>query len=144
MTSASASFRSIHLPPHAVRFRTSRSSGPGGQNVNKLDTRVEAIIDVNAVPGLSPGDRSLVRQHLRNRLNADGDLCVVSQRSRSQWQNRQHALERAVQLLEEALRPRAPRIATRPTAGAKRRRTDSKRLRSAVKSARRRPAPDDD
>ncbi len=144
MTSSSSSPRLIILPPSAVRFRTSRSSGPGGQNVNKLDTRVEAIIDLDALPGLSDTDRGVLRQRLRNRLNGDGHLCVVSQRSRSQWQNRQLAQERAVDLIQEALTPRAPRVATRATAGSKRRRIESKRRRSAVKTHRRRPSGEDD
>jgi ribosome-associated protein len=136
--------RSIAIPPAAVWFRTSRSSGPGGQNVNKLDTRVEAIIDLELLPGLSADDRMRLQQHLRHRLNADGHLCIVSQRSRSQWQNRQMALERAIELIEAALRPRAPRVATRPTVGSRKKRVESKRRRSAVKVHRRRPSRDED
>lgn len=136
--------RSITIPPAAVWFRTSRSSGPGGQNVNKLDTRVEAIVDLELLPGLSEDDRHRLRQQLRNRLNADGHLCVVSQRSRSQWQNRQMAVERAIELLETALRPRAPRVSTRPTVGSKKKRVESKRRRSAIKVHRRKPSKDDE
>jgi ribosome-associated protein len=136
--------RSIEIPSAAVRFRTSRSSGPGGQNVNKLDTRVEAIIDLDLLPGLSADDGVRLRQQLRHRLNADGHLSVVSQRSRSQWQNRQTAVERALELIEAALRPRMPRVATRPTAFSRKRRIESKRRRSAVKVHRRRPSRDDD
>lgn len=135
--------RTIVIPAAAVQFRTSRSSGPGGQNVNKLDTRVEAIIDLELVPDLSSRDRSVVRTALHRRLNADGRLCVVSQRSRSQWQNRQFALERAQELLEAVLTPRAPRVPTRPTKASRQRRVESKKRRSEVKGSRRRPSHDE-
>jgi ribosome-associated protein len=138
-----ASRRPIVIPPAALRFRTSRSSGPGGQNVNKLDTRVEAVIDIDLLPGLSADDRFRIRQIVRHRLNADGHLSIVSQRSRSQWQNRQLALQRAIELIEAALQPRAPRVPTRPTAGSKKKRVESKRRRSAVKVHRRRPSGDE-
>lgn len=144
MTPPAPASSEIVLPPAAVRFRTSRSSGPGGQNVNKLDTRVEVIVDLDAMPALTESERGVIRQRLRSRLDRDGHLCVVSQRSRSQWQNRQTALERAAELIHDALTPRTPRVPTRPTSTSRHKRVESKRRRSGIKSNRRRPQGEDE
>lgn len=134
----------IAVPASALRFRTSRSSGPGGQNVNKLDTRVEVILDVDAIPGLTDDQRALLQGRLASRLDRTGALHVVSQRYRSQWQNKQAALERLVELLEDALTPERERRATRPTNASVRRRREHKRRLANKKSFRRRPSRDDD
>ncbi|MEK6650957.1 MAG: alternative ribosome rescue aminoacyl-tRNA hydrolase ArfB, partial [Bacteroidota bacterium] len=134
----------ILIPTSSLRFRTARSSGPGGQNVNKLDTRVEVVLEVESIPGLTHDQRALLQKRLGSRLDRTGALHVISQRHRSQWQNKVAALERLVELLETALTPERERRATRPTKASVRRRHAHKRNLANKKSSRRRPAHDDD
>jgi ribosome-associated protein len=117
-------------------FRTSRSSGPGGQNVNKLNTRVTVLFDVPASASLSEDQKRQVVSKLSTRMDRRGILHVVAQKHRSQEANRRAAVERLQQLLEEALTPAPVRRKTKVPAGARQRRLDEKKQRGRLKSQR--------
>jgi ribosome-associated protein len=127
--------RSVVLPLAEVELRFSRSSGPGGQHANTAETRVEAVLDVQASSALTEAQKRRVV------AKAGPMLRAVAQDERSQWRNRELAVERLVESLREALRVERRRVATKPTAAARERRLESKRRRSRVKRLRR--APDD-
>ncbi len=123
------------LPWIEVRF--SRSPGPGGQNVNKVNTRVTLLFDVSACAALSEAQKGRVRERLRTRMSRDGRLRVVSHRERSQAKNRAAAQIRLTELLTEATRVRKSRRRTQPTLASRERRLDSKRRRGDAKRQRR-------
>lgn len=129
--------RRIRIPESELTFRFSRSGGPGGQNVNKVSTRVEVIFDVAASPSLSDEDRSRVAAYAGARITKEGKLTVASERSRSQWKNREMAIERLVALLRASLAPQKRRIATVPTAGSRSKKLHSKKKQSEKKQRRR-------
>lgn len=124
------------IPLHEIEIRTSHSSGPGGQNVNKLETRVEARWNVDESGALTPVERARVKAALRSRITAQGLLRVTSQRHRSQARNREAAIERLRTLVAEALRPRKRRRPTAPTPGSEEARLREKRRRSRIKRIR--------
>ncbi|MBM4167557.1 MAG: aminoacyl-tRNA hydrolase [Ignavibacteria bacterium] len=128
--------RGVNIPLSEISFRTSRSSGSGGQHVNKTETRVELLFDVAASSGLTAAQRHRIREHLSSSLDADGVLHIVNQQSRSQWQNKQNAIEQFRELLRAALQPRKRRIATRPTNTSIERRLRKKKKMSARKRLR--------
>ena len=115
-----------------------RSSGPGGQNVNKVSTAVQLRFDVAHSPSLPEDVRQRLARLAGSRLTASGILVIDARRSRSQEQNRQDAIQRLVQLIRQATRPPKPRHSTKPTAASRQRRLDTKRRRGAVKEMRRR------
>lgn len=118
-------------------YKTSRSSGPGGQNVNKLNTRVELRFDVGSSMLLSENEKKKIKSKLGNRINSNGELLITSQSERSQLKNKQAATERFFQLLTLALQAVKKRKATRPTCSSVEKRLDKKRLLSQKKSLRR-------
>ena len=128
--------RGLAIPLAEIRMRTSRSSGPGGQHAQKTETRVEATFDVDASATLSDG------QKRRIRAKAGPVVRAVAQDERSQWRNRELALERLAQAIREALRTQRRRRATAPTKASKERRLDEKRQRSRTKRLRRPPQDD--
>jgi ribosome-associated protein len=133
----------LRIPESELQFRFTRSSGPGGQNVNKVATRVELTFDVARSPSLEEGKRDRLRQRLAGTMGRDGVLHLASQESRSQWKNRVDVVEKFVALLKKALAPQHRRIATRPSRGSKQSRVKQKRARSEKKVLRRRVATED-
>lgn len=126
----------LELPEAELTFTTSRSGGPGGQNVNKVDTRVTLLFDVAGSPSLSEEQRALIRERLSGRINKEGVLRVVSSRHRTQFANREAAQRRFVELLQQALMPDKDRIRVPVPAAAKERRLQAKRHRKRVKRER--------
>jgi ribosome-associated protein len=125
--------RSVAIPRSEIELRFSRSSGPGGQHAQKSDTRVDARFDVLASTALTDGQKRRVV------ARAGPVLRAVAQDERSQWRNRELAIERLVESLREALRVERRRVATKPSARARERRLEAKRRRSQLKRQRRPP-----
>jgi ribosome-associated protein len=128
--------RGVSIGRAEIRFRTSRSSGPGGQHAQKSETRVEALFDVEASPSLTDAQKQRVI------TRAGPVVKAVAEDERSQHRNRELALERLVSALREALRVRRPRQPTRPHREAVEQRLAAKKRRSDVKRLRR-PATDE-
>jgi len=133
----------LAIPEAELVLTASRSGGPGGQNVNKVATKVTLYFDVAGSPSLGPEQRERILARLATRISGDGVLRVSSQVHRTQSANRAQALARFIELLRWALAEEAPRKPTRPTRAARERRIADKRLHSRVKDARRRPATDE-
>ena len=125
--------RSVLLPVAEIELRFSRSSGPGGQHANTAETRVEAVLDVEASSALTEAQKRRVV------AKAGSTLRAVAQDERSQLRNRELAVERLVEQLREALKVQRRRVATKPTRASRERRLESKKRRSTTKRLRRRP-----
>ncbi|SHI35492.1 ribosome-associated protein [Hymenobacter daecheongensis DSM 21074] len=120
-----------------VQFQTSRSSGPGGQNVNKVESRVELRWRLAESALLSDEQKQMLLQKLASRLTAEGELLVVAQEDRSQLRNKETALLKFHQLLLKALHKPKARKATKPSKGAVRQRLESKKKHGEKKANRR-------
>ena len=125
--------RSVILPLDEIELRFSRSSGPGGQHAQRSETRVEAVFDVESSSALTPAQKRRVV------ARAGPVLRAIAQDERSQWRNRELAVERLVEALRVALRVERRRRPTAPTAASRERRLEQKRRRSATKRLRRPP-----
>lgn len=128
--------RALAIPLGEVELRTSRSSGPGGQHAQKTETRVEAVFDVESSTTLTEAQKARIRER------AGPVVRAVAQDERSQWRNRELALERLAAALREALRRERPRRPTAPTAASRERRLGEKKIRSKTKRLRRKPGDD--
>ena len=129
--------RSVLVPERELKWRFSRSSGPGGQSVNTADSRVELSLDVGNTTALGPVQRARVLERLAGRL-VDGVITVTASEHRSQLRNREAALERLAAILAEALKPPPPRRRpTRASRAAVERRLAAKRRRAKTKQLRR-------
>lgn len=128
---------SLSIPTSELEFRFSTSSGPGGQHVNKSETRVTLIFDVRHSPSLDEANRARLTARLAKRLDKKGILRLSVQELRSQKKNRSLAISRFQTLLAEALKVRKKRRKTRPGRGATERRLAAKRARSQRKKERR-------
>ena len=132
----------VEIPLDELRFRFTRSSGPGGQHVNKAATQVELSFDVAGSPSLSEAQKERLAARLRSWVSKEGVLRVTCQSTRSQKQNREEAIERFAALVERALHVPKARRRTRPSRASVERRLAAKRRRGAVKRQRRQGADD--
>ena len=126
----------LAIPDEEVSFITSRSGGPGGQNVNKLETRVTLRFDLLASPSLTDEQKARLAERLATRITRAGLLQVTSQKHRTQAENREASVARFAELLREGLHEEAPRKATKIPKAAKRRRIEAKRRRGSRKKER--------
>jgi ribosome-associated protein len=133
----------VAIPLAELSFRYARSSGPGGQHVQRTETKVELLFDLAGSPSLSDAQRRLAVGRLGSRLDQQGVLHLVSQAGRSQLENRADVIDRFQRLLAAALRPPKPRRPTRPSAAARQQRMEGKRRRGQAKRLRGRVGPDE-
>jgi ribosome-associated protein len=126
-----------------LRFEFARSSGPGGQNVNKVETKVRLLFDLQSSRSLNSAQRKQIEERLATRITKAGVLHISSQRHRTREANRRAAIERFVGLLAEALAEDEPRVPTRVPKAVQKRRLESKRRRSKKKAMRSRPGEED-
>jgi ribosome-associated protein len=117
-------------------FSASRSGGPGGQNVNKVSTKIELRFNISLSPGFSEEEKEIILRKLKNKINKEGELLIVSQTERSQLLNKQVAIEKFYLLISKALTIPKFRRATKPTFSSKVKRLDNKRSRGTIKKLR--------
>jgi ribosome-associated protein len=134
--------RALAIPLSEITFQFSRGSGPGGQNINRRETRVEILFDVSSSDSLSEEQRNRLLRRLAKRIDSEGILHIVARSHRSQLRNRQEAMERFVQVLQQGLRAPKRRVRSRPSQQSVERRLARKRRRSETKKLRQRVRPD--
>lgn len=127
----------VRVPPEAIAFRAVRSGGPGGQNVNKVSSKVELRIDLALIEGLEPGAAERLRRAVRNQVDAEGQWIVTSDAFRDQPRNLEDARAKVQRGVAQALVAPRPRHATRPTRASQQRRVEGKKREGAKKKDRR-------
>ena len=124
------------IPSNEIQWRFSRSSGAGGQNVNKTNSRVEIVFNIKNSKSLSPFQKFRILSQLKGKITQDC-ICITVQEQRTQYQNRQLALIKLASILKDGLKPPVKvRIGTRPTKASQRKRVESKKKRGEVKKNR--------
>ncbi len=121
------------------KFSASRSGGPGGQNVNKVNTQVELRFSLTDTTLFTDKEKAILQTKLKNRINLEGELVLASSSERSQLKNKQKVVERFFKLIETALTPVKKRVKTKPTLASKVKRLESKKLLSQKKQMRKGP-----
>lgn len=129
----------ITIPEAELTWAYARSGGPGGQNVNKVESKALLRWAMAASPAVHPGVKDRIRTAHPSRVTVEGDLLVVSQRYRDQERNRQDCVDKLADLVRQALVPPKPRRATKPTWGSKQRRLSDKKKQGERKAGRRGP-----
>lgn len=129
----------LRIDPSELKYTASRSSGPGGQNVNKVNTRIELRFNVNGSSSFTDREKEMISSKLGKRISNEGDLIVVSQSERTQLQNRKKAEETLFRLIAKALTVKAERKPTKPSAASRQKRMDEKKKRGLIKSLRKDP-----
>ncbi len=130
----------VIVPPDALEIRAVRSSGPGGQNVNKVSSRIQIHVHLDRIQGLDDAGRARLRRLVANRLDTEGRLLVTSQRTREQHRNLEDARRKIAGWISRALEPPKKRIRTKPTGAGIERRLEQKRQSARRKLARRKPS----
>jgi ribosome-associated protein len=132
----------LHVPEREFTFVFSRASGPGGQNVNKVNTKVTLLFNVNTSSRLTAVQKEKIKNRLATRISKNGILRVVAMRYRTQKANKEDAIQRFFSLLDAALRDKPARKKMKISKASRERRIQAKKLRSTVKHARKRVIPD--
>lgn len=117
-------------------FQATRSSGPGGQNVNKVSSKVELRFNLWSSALLDEQEKAIIAEKLTNKINKEGELVLVAQTDRSQLKNKEKVIEKFYHLLEKALMPPKKRYKTKPTKASVEKRLESKRVKSSIKISR--------
>jgi ribosome-associated protein len=129
----------VFLSSSAIRFQFARSGGPGGQNVNKLNTKAELWVNPTALRGMHPEAVERLRRLAGKRLTKEGEIHIVAETARTQEQNRSAVMEKLRELVVAAVHRPKVRRKTRPSRAAKERRFEEKKRRSDIKAKRRGP-----
>ncbi len=129
----------LSIPDSEISFYASRSSGPGGQHVNKTSSKVSLVFNVQDSPSLSDDQKMLIISVIGGRINSKGELHISCEEHRSQFRNKEEAISRFAKILGDALKPVRKRRKTKIPYSAKRKRLDSKKKRAEVKQGRSKP-----